>query len=67
MTPTVWPPAARTARATAPMQDTWPPPLTRVQPRRPSSVPTAVARVRWRASMRSLEAQKTQTAVRRHD
>jgi len=33
ITPTVWPPAARAARASRPIMDTDPPPETHVQPR----------------------------------
>jgi hypothetical protein len=57
ITPTVWPPAARAAVVTAPMQETVAPPLTRVWPRRASSAPTSDARARYLSSMCWLEEQ----------
>ena len=57
MTPTVCAPPARAARATAPMHETLPPPLTRLWPRRASSVPTAAASSTYDGSIRPLEEQ----------
>lgn len=57
ITPTVWPPASRAARPTAPIIDTDPPPVTRTCPRSATAVPTAAASSRWSGEIRVEDAQ----------
>jgi hypothetical protein len=57
MTPTVCAPPARAERATAPIDDRSPPPLTSEWPRRASSAPTSAASWTCEASIRVLDAQ----------
>jgi hypothetical protein len=60
--PIVRAPPDLAARATAPMQEMLPPPLTSQWPRAASSVPTSAASRTYDESIVSLEEQKTQMA-----
>jgi hypothetical protein len=57
MTPSVKAPPSRAARATAPIADRLPPPLTSVCPRSASAVPTSAATSTYSRAMRVLDAQ----------
>src|SRR5437762_12614051 len=61
MTPIAWPPAARTASATTPINPTAPPPKTRPMPRRTISRPSPSAAAAYSAPVPVLDPQNTQT------
>jgi len=66
ITPKVFRPASRTAFATAPIIETWPPPQTKSIPFRASAVPRSKAKSMYRLSILADEEQKTATLIAPH-